>query len=109
MDEERTDSLIREHNGLYVDFSRQNITETTMQVRGGVRGGGEGGSLVRWPLQLEPAAEGAEAPAAHCRATAPCPLDNPPAPPHLTTLPLPPTAHRSCCSTWRSVPSCAPA
>lgn len=33
MDEERTDSLIREHNGLYVDFSRQNITETTMQAR----------------------------------------------------------------------------
>lgn len=34
LDEERTDSLIREHNGLYVDFSRQNVTETTMQVGG---------------------------------------------------------------------------
>lgn len=33
MDEERTDALIHEHNGLYVDFSRQNINETTMQVR----------------------------------------------------------------------------
>ncbi len=32
MDEERTDALIHEHNGLYVDFSRQNINETTMQV-----------------------------------------------------------------------------
>lgn len=32
-DEERTDSLIREHNGLYVDFSRQNVTQTTLQVR----------------------------------------------------------------------------
>lgn len=31
-DEERTDSLIREHNGLYVDFSRQNVTQTTLQV-----------------------------------------------------------------------------
>lgn len=35
MDEERTDALIHEHNGLYVDFSRQNINETTMQVGGG--------------------------------------------------------------------------
>lgn len=35
MDEERTDNLIREHNGLYVDFSRQNMTEVTLQVRGG--------------------------------------------------------------------------
>ncbi|PSC67631.1 cytosolic phosphoglucose isomerase [Micractinium conductrix] len=32
LDEERTDNLIREHNGLYVDFSRQNITEVTMQL-----------------------------------------------------------------------------
>ncbi|PRW05792.1 cytosolic phosphoglucose isomerase isoform A [Chlorella sorokiniana] len=32
MDEERTDALIHEHNGLYVDFSRQNINETTMQL-----------------------------------------------------------------------------
>ncbi len=32
MDEERTDSLIREHNGLYVDFSRQNMTDVTMQL-----------------------------------------------------------------------------
>jgi hypothetical protein len=32
VDEERTDALIREHNGLYVDFSRQNVTETTLQV-----------------------------------------------------------------------------
>ncbi|KAI3431268.1 hypothetical protein D9Q98_004329 [Chlorella vulgaris] len=32
VDEERTDSLVREHNGLYVDFSRQNVTETTMQL-----------------------------------------------------------------------------
>lgn len=36
VDEERTDSLVREHNGLYVDFSRQNVTETTMQVRAAV-------------------------------------------------------------------------
>ena len=33
MDEERTDNLIREHNGVYADFSRQNVTETTIQVR----------------------------------------------------------------------------
>ncbi|GAB4819521.1 hypothetical protein N2152v2_006567 [Parachlorella kessleri] len=32
MDEERTDNLIREHNGLYIDFSRQNMNETTMQL-----------------------------------------------------------------------------
>lgn len=38
MDEERTDALIHEHNGLYVDFSRQNINETTMQVRSWGRG-----------------------------------------------------------------------
>ena len=32
LDEERTDHLIREHNGLYVDFSRQNMTENTLQL-----------------------------------------------------------------------------
>lgn len=32
LDEERTDQLIREHNGLYVDFSRQNMTENTLQL-----------------------------------------------------------------------------
>lgn len=32
MDEERTDNLVREHNGLYLDFSRQNMTETTLQL-----------------------------------------------------------------------------
>ncbi|KAG7670280.1 hypothetical protein Ndes2526B_g00020 [Nannochloris sp. 'desiccata'] len=32
IDEERTESLIREHNGLYVDFSRQNMTENTLQL-----------------------------------------------------------------------------
>lgn len=32
LDEERTDNLIREHNGVYVDFSRQNMTETTLQL-----------------------------------------------------------------------------
>lgn len=32
VDEERTDNLIREHNGLYVDFSRQNMTENTLQL-----------------------------------------------------------------------------
>lgn len=43
MDEERTDNLIREHNGLYLDFSRQNMTETTLQARwGGVGGWGAG-------------------------------------------------------------------
>ena len=42
MDEERTDALIHEHNGLYVDFSRQNINETTMQVRSWGRGQGAG-------------------------------------------------------------------
>lgn len=31
-DEERTDALIREYNGLYLDFSRQNMTETTLQL-----------------------------------------------------------------------------
>lgn len=36
MDEERTDNLIREHNGLYVDFSRQNMTEVTLQVLAGL-------------------------------------------------------------------------
>jgi hypothetical protein len=43
VDEERTDSLIHEHNGLYVDFSRQNLTETTIQVRGGGWMAGEWG------------------------------------------------------------------
>lgn len=32
IDEERTDSLIREYNGIYVDFSRQNMTDTTLQL-----------------------------------------------------------------------------
>lgn len=32
IDEERTDNLIREHSGLYVDFSRQNMTENTLQL-----------------------------------------------------------------------------
>lgn len=32
VEEERTDQLIREHNGLYVDFSRQNMTDTTLQL-----------------------------------------------------------------------------
>lgn len=32
LDEERTDSLIREHNGVYTDFSRQNITGVTLQL-----------------------------------------------------------------------------
>lgn len=32
MDEERTDSLIREHNGVYIDFSRQNMTDVTLQL-----------------------------------------------------------------------------
>lgn len=32
LDEERTDTLIREHNGLYVDFSRQNMTDSTLQL-----------------------------------------------------------------------------
>lgn len=32
IDEERTDQLIRDHNGLYVDFSRQNMTDTTLQL-----------------------------------------------------------------------------
>ena len=32
-DDARTDSLIREHNGIYVDFSRQNATQDTVKVR----------------------------------------------------------------------------
>lgn len=50
-DEERTDSLIREHNGLYVDFSRQNVTQTTLQV-GTEEGAGAEERLQRlqgWP------------------------------------------------------------
>ena len=31
-DEERTDAMIREHNGLYLDFSRQNMTSSTLQL-----------------------------------------------------------------------------
>ena len=27
LDEERTDALVREHNGIYADFSRQNMTQ----------------------------------------------------------------------------------
>jgi glucose-6-phosphate isomerase len=32
LDEERTDHLVREHNGIYIDFSRQNMTENTLQL-----------------------------------------------------------------------------
>mmetsp|Transcript_9940 Transcript_9940/g.27047 ORF Transcript_9940/g.27047 Transcript_9940/m.27047 type:complete len:690 (+) Transcript_9940:2040-4109(+) len=32
LDEERTDSMIREHNGIYLDFSRQNMTSATLQL-----------------------------------------------------------------------------
>ena len=32
IDEERTDSMIREHNGVYLDFSRQNMTSHTLQL-----------------------------------------------------------------------------
>jgi glucose-6-phosphate isomerase len=32
LDEERTDSMIREHNGIYLDFSRQNMTDSTLQL-----------------------------------------------------------------------------
>lgn len=32
LDEERTDALVREHNGIYADFSRQNMTQSTLQL-----------------------------------------------------------------------------
>ena len=32
LDEERTDSMIRQHNGIYLDFSRQNMTDSTLQL-----------------------------------------------------------------------------
>lgn len=32
-DEARTEAMIREHNGIYVDFSRQNATQNTIKVR----------------------------------------------------------------------------
>lgn len=44
MDEERAEHFSREHNGIYMDFSRQTMTETTLRVRIGIveRGGGSG-------------------------------------------------------------------
>lgn len=32
-DDARTMSMIREHNGIYIDFSRQNATQETLKVR----------------------------------------------------------------------------
>jgi glucose-6-phosphate isomerase len=32
VNEERTDRMIQTHNGLYVDYSRQNMTDTTLQL-----------------------------------------------------------------------------
>jgi hypothetical protein len=32
-DDARTESMIREHNGIYVDFSRQNATQDTIKVK----------------------------------------------------------------------------
>ena len=32
-DDARTESMIREHNGIYIDFSRQNATQDTIKVR----------------------------------------------------------------------------
>ena len=32
-DDARTDAMVLEHNGVYLDFSRQNATQETLKVR----------------------------------------------------------------------------